>query len=85
MFKGLTALLKLCLCRLGQSACARIGFFALFQLRSAVAAAEQAQAQPPVSFLSREEMIALFGRFNPATDAQLVELGIPVDIESNRR
>ncbi len=38
-------------------------------------AREQAQAQPPVSFLSREEMIALFGRFNPATDAQLVELG----------
>ena len=38
-------------------------------------AREQAQAQPPVSFLSREEMIALFGRANPATDAQLVELG----------
>ncbi len=38
-------------------------------------AREQAQAQPPVSFLSREEMIALFGRVNPATDAQLVELG----------
>ena len=38
-------------------------------------AREQAQAQPPVSFLSREEMIALFGRVNPATDAQLVALG----------
>ena len=38
-------------------------------------AREQAQNQPPVSFLSREEMIALFGRVNPATDAQLVALG----------
>ena len=38
-------------------------------------AREQAQAQPPVSFLSREEMIALFGRVNPATDDQLVALG----------
>ncbi len=38
-------------------------------------AREQARAQPPVSFLSREEMIALFGRVNPATDAQLVSLG----------
>ena len=38
-------------------------------------AREQAQAQPPVSFLSREEMIVLFGRANPATDAQLVALG----------
>ena len=38
-------------------------------------AREQAQSQPPVSFLSREELIALFGRANPATDAQLVALG----------
>ena len=38
-------------------------------------AREQALAQPPVSFLSREEMIALLGRVNPATDAQLVDLG----------
>ena len=38
-------------------------------------AREQAQAQPSVSFLARDEMIALFGRVNPATDAQLVSLG----------
>ncbi len=38
-------------------------------------AREQAQAEPPVAFLSREEMIALFGRANPATDTQLVALG----------
>ena len=38
-------------------------------------AREQAQSQPPVSFLSREELIALFGCANPATDAQLVALG----------
>ena len=38
-------------------------------------AREQALAQPPVSFLAREELIALFGRANPATDAQLVALG----------
>jgi hypothetical protein len=38
-------------------------------------AREQAREQPPVSFLFREEMIALFGRANPATDAQLVALG----------
>ena len=38
-------------------------------------AREQAQNQPPVSFLSREDMIALFGRANPATDEQLVALG----------
>ena len=38
-------------------------------------AREQAQTQPLVAFLSRKEMIALFGRVNPATDAQLVALG----------
>ena len=38
-------------------------------------AMEQARGSPPVSFLSREELIALFGRVNPATDAQLVALG----------
>ena len=38
-------------------------------------ARQQARAQPSVAFLSREEMIALFGRANPATDAQLVALG----------
>ena len=38
-------------------------------------AREQAQGQPPISFLSREELISLFGRANPATDAQLIELG----------
>jgi len=38
-------------------------------------AQHQAAGEIPVSFLSREEMIALFGAANPATDAQLVALG----------
>ena len=39
------------------------------------AAREQAQNDPPVSFLSREQLIPLFGRVNPVTDEQLVALG----------
>lgn len=38
-------------------------------------AREQALSQPPVSFLSREETVALFGRANPADDEALVALG----------
>ena len=39
------------------------------------AAREQALTGTPVSFLSREALIPLFGENNPATDAQLVALG----------
>lgn len=38
-------------------------------------AQHQAAGEIPVSFLSREEMIALFGASNPATDEQLAALG----------
>ena len=38
-------------------------------------AKEQAANQVPVTFLSREKLIALFGENNPATDGQLVALG----------
>ena len=35
----------------------------------------QAKNQPEISFLSREQLISLFGQANPATDEQLVALG----------
>lgn len=35
----------------------------------------QAAGEIPVAFMERDEMIALFGAANPATDAQLVQLG----------
>ncbi|MBE5770002.1 MAG: hypothetical protein E7336_01370 [Clostridiales bacterium] len=35
----------------------------------------QAAGEIPVSFMERDEMIALFGAANPATDGQLVQLG----------
>ena len=38
-------------------------------------AREQARGEIPVSFLSRDTLIDLFGQVNPATDAQLVALG----------
>ena len=38
-------------------------------------AREQAMEDPPVHFLSRETLIALFGEVNPASDSQLVMLG----------
>lgn len=38
-------------------------------------AREQAGGEIPVSFLSRDTLIDLFGQANPATDAQLVALG----------
>ena len=38
-------------------------------------AREQALEEPPVYFLSRETLAALFGEANPATDNQLVMLG----------
>lgn len=36
---------------------------------------EQAESLLPVSFLQRDALIRLFGRFGPATDSQLVALG----------
>ena len=38
-------------------------------------ARDQAQGAVPVSFLSRDPLLSLFGRVNPATDQQLVALG----------
>ena len=38
-------------------------------------ARDQAQGAVPVSFLSRDKLLSLFGRVNPATDQQLVALG----------
>ena len=38
-------------------------------------ARDQAQGSVPVAFLGHDQLLSLFGRANPATDAQLVALG----------
>ena len=48
-------------------------------------AQEQARSPLPVTFLSRDQLVALFGASNPATDAQLAALGRRKRAQAPRR